>query len=185
MRWISALAAVGLILMAQSSAFALEFEDTSGWARVDARYCTLWFDSGINIKKVNKQIHTRRLRDWRGMPKGTSPEDELASKCDVIFRRAQEVLDMYPPGVHVTLKVTSNRDAIRRVHEKYYGRGTDAVAIYLFENNTIYASVGDLSESVLAHEMAHCIIDHYFQVRPPRKIEELLAMHVDAQLGES
>ena len=91
---------------------------------------------------------------------------------------------MYPAGVHTTLRIAKERQQIEGVHARRYGQGTEADSFYIFEENTIYATVKDISESVLVHEMAHCIIDHYFRVRPPRKIEELLAMHVDAHLRD-
>jgi hypothetical protein len=41
--------------------------------------------------------------------------------------------------------------------------------------NTIYLNVDDLHEELLAHEMAHAIIDHYLLVRPPPATAEILA----------
>ena len=90
---------------------------------------------------------------------------------------------MYPP-LHVTIKVIKDRDTLNLFYRSQYGFGTDAVAYYDQPSNTIYAWGSKISESVLVHEMAHSVIDNYFQVRPPRKIEELLAMHVDEQLRE-
>ena len=170
-------------ILAGGRAWAYDFDEAIGSQRVDSHYCTLWFDSGINIGKIKHKISVRGVSRLK-LPKGSSPETELAAKCDILFERAEELLDMYPPGIHITLKITASRDTIARVHEGQYGEGTDAIAIYLFEENTVYAWGKEISESVLIHEMAHCILDHYFQVRPPRKIEELLAMHVDAQMRE-
>jgi len=163
---------------------AEDLEELAGWQRIDSRYCTIWLDPGISAKQVNRRISTWKVLPHMRMPKTDAPEEQLATKCDTIFRRAQELLDMYPPGIHVTVKVARAHGQIRDVHAARYGYGTEAIAFYIFENNTIYATAGDLSESVLAHEMAHCVIDHYFRVRPPRKIEELLAMHVDTHLRD-
>ena len=162
------------------------FEEPVEWQRVDSRYCTIWLDPSVDAKKVNQKVKTWMIRPqvFR-VHTADTPEGQLAAKCDTIFRRAQELLDMYPAGVHVTLKVTPKQHAIQSVHAAHYGVGTEAIAFYVFENNTIYATAKDLSTSVLAHEMAHCIIDHYFGIRPPRKVEEMLAMYVDAHLGES
>lgn len=106
------------------------------------------------------------------------------AKCDTLFQRAQEILDMYPPGIHTTIRISRDREEIKDTHASRYGFTTEAIAFYVFENNTIYTTAKDISESVLAHEMAHCIVDHYFRMRPPRKIEEMLAMHVDAHLRD-
>ena len=169
-------------LVTTSWALAAEISDVTEWKRIDSRYCTIWLDPIVESKHVNKRVST-----WRVRPKVRASEDEslegkIAAKFDTIFRRAQEILDMYSPGIHTTIKIVKDQSNVEGIHAKRYGYGTKAVAFYLFEENTIYVAVKDLSEGVLAHEMAHCIIDHYFQVRPPRKVEELLAMHVDTQL---
>ena len=180
-RWVL-VAAIGLFLA--GSAQAEEAAGTSGWQRVDSRYCTMWLDPSVTAKAVTRRISTWGVRPQLSFPKGDTPESQLAAKCDTLFRRAEELLDMYPPGIHVTVKVARDQYQIVNAHAARYGYGTDAVAFYMFEDNTVYTTVGDMSESVLAHEMAHCIIDHYFRVRPPRKVEELLAMYVDEHLGD-
>lgn len=185
MRLLSVLLLAGAILLGKGEglAWAYDSDESLGGQRIDSRYCTLLIDPGIDIEKVSRKISVRGVSRLK-LPKGSAPETELAAKCDILFERAEELLDMFPPGIHVTLKITASRDTISAVHVGQYGEGTDAIAIYLFESNTIYAWFKEISESVLIHEMAHCILDHYFQIRPPRKIEELLAMHVDAQMRE-
>ena len=151
---------------------------------MDSRYCTIWVEPGLKAKKLNQKLKTWMIRPQGRLVTTETPEDQLAAKCDTLFRRAQELLDMYPPGIHVTIKIAKAHHQIKDAHAARYGFGTEAIAFYVMEENTIYATAGTLSESVLAHEMAHCIVDHYFRVRPPRKIEELLAMYVDAHLRE-
>lgn len=175
-RW--SLVVAGCVLLA-GGVRAGEFEDLAGWQRIDSRYCTIWLDPSLEAKQVNRRISTWLLRPQVKLDKSDPQETQLAAKCDTLFHRAQELLDMYPPGIHVTVKVARAREQITTIHAARYGYGTEAIAFYVVENNTIYAAMGDVSESVLAHEMAHCIIDHYFRARPPRKIEELLAMYVD------
>jgi hypothetical protein len=45
-------------------------------------------------------------------------------------------------------------------------------------------SVADLHEGMLAHEMAHAIIDHFFAVRPPSSTAEILARYVGKHLDK-
>jgi len=174
---------VGCVVLAARA--RAEESPEAGWQRVDSRYCTIWVDPSLEAKKLNQKVKTWMIRPQAvRVQKADTPEGQLAAKCDTIFRKAQELLDMYPPGVHVAVKIANSHTQIRDVHAAQYGYGTEAVAFYVFENNTIYATAKEFSTSVLAHEMAHCIIDHYFGVRPPRKIEEMLAMYVDAHLEE-
>ena len=45
--------------------------------------------------------------------------------------------------------------------------------------SAIYAYERGLVENILAHELAHCIIDHYFKIVPPLNTTEIIAQHVD------
>ena len=183
MRRVWALVLAGWLAVS-GPAWGQQNEDTENWRRIDSRYCTIWAHPAVDLGKVNRKISTWRVRPRVKAAKDGTEEGELAAKCDTIFRRAEEILDMYPPGIHTTLKIAKERHQISSTHAARYGHGTDAVAFYVFEENTIYVAVKDISEDVLVHEIAHCIIDHYFGIRPPRKIEELLAMHVDTSLRE-
>lgn len=159
--------------------------DVSAGQRIESRDCTIWLESGITPQQVNRQVRAALAQ----FPQATfrpsaSPEEQLAATCDVIFQRAQTLLDMRPPDLRVNINIARSHDRIRDVHAAHYGFGTEAIAFYLFEDNTIYTTGDAVSASVLAHEMAHCIIDHYFGIRPPRKIEELLAIYVDEHLHD-
>ncbi|MFC1867599.1 hypothetical protein ACFL0H_05635 [Thermodesulfobacteriota bacterium] len=46
----------------------------------------------------------------------------------------------------------------------------------------MYITIEDLHEGMLAHEIAHSIIDHYLTVRPPSESAEILARYVDSHL---
>ena len=178
--------AIAALILSQAApvADAVVLKDTAGWQRVDSRFCTVWVHPELSLKKINRKISTRWIHTRFPMQKKSGLHGELATKCDMLFRRAEELLDMYPAGVHVTVKVAKNREDLRQTHQQYYGQGTDAIAFYHFPNNTIYIWGKKISESVLIHEMAHSIIDHFFQVRPPRKIEEMLAVHVNKQMRD-
>jgi len=73
----------------------------------------------------------------------------------------------------------------KRFHEVRYTGGSEKhrlQACYVYEQNTICINNDDVHEGVLAHEMAHAIIDHYLTVRPPRATAEILARYVDKHL---
>ena len=163
---------------------AAEPSDLENWRRIDSKYCTIWLHPSVEAKQINKRVSTWRVHPQVKIAKSEPEEVKLAAKFDTIFQRAQEILDMYPAGVHVTVRVVRDRDEVEGIHAHRYGYDTNAVAFYDFEDNTVFVALKDLSEGVLVHEMAHCIIDHYFRVRPPRKIEELLAMHADEHLRD-
>ncbi len=170
--------------LAGSGVWADEFPDKKNWRRIDSRYCTIWLHPEVEARQVSKRVSTWRVRPQVKIAKSEAEETKVAAKFDTLFQRAQEILDMYPPGIHTTVRIGKERSDIQGIHASRYGFGTEAIAFYDFDDNTVFVAVKDLSEGVLAHEMAHCIIDHYFKIRPPRKIEEMLAIHVDEHLRD-
>ena len=178
----------GVLLVAwclwTAAAAADELPDFQQWQRIDSRYCTIWVDRQLDVGQVNRKVSIWGIRPQTSIAAFTSPNEQLAAKCDTLFRRVEELLGMYPPGVHVTIAIARRHEQIRATHAARYGFGTDAVAFYVFEINAIYAAARELSSSVLAHEMAHCVIDQYFGIRSPRQVEEILPMYVDAHLQD-
>ena len=67
-------------------------------------------------------------------------------------------------------------------HQKIFEKPCRFRAWYVYELNTIYLNVDDVHEGMLAHEIAHSIIDHYLLVRPPKATAEILARYVDKHL---
>jgi len=95
----------------------------------------------------------------------------LAShRVDRIVERVQTILDMRPHNFHVDI---------------YLHRGlTDRrmVAFYEERSKSIRISVDYTTDGVLAHEIAHAVIDQYFVTSPPSKVQEILTQYVDKYL---
>ena len=68
------------------------------------------------------------------------------------------------------------------IGENLIGKKRRIRSWYIFKQNTIYINADDVHEGILAHEMAHAIIDHYLTIRPPRATAEILARYVDKHL---
>ena len=181
--WQAAVGAIVLGCVATAESSTAEDLAAVGWQRIESRYCTLWLEPGIRAAQVTKRLRVRGIPATRPQSRlADTPEVRLAEACDRLFARARDLLEMFPPGIHVTVKVARHPQQIRDLSAARYGTRTEAVAFYAFENNTIYTSVRDLSESVLAHEMAHAIVAHYFNKRPSRAVEELAATYVNTHL---
>jgi hypothetical protein len=114
--------------------------------------------------------------------------NKVRNKIDHLFRRVQKILDMRKLMKKVIIEIYSDRDALRQAYARIYGphrrsRGSEIPrSWYRYSTNTIYVNVEDVNEGILAHEMAHAIIDHYLVVRPPRATAEILARYVDTHL---
>jgi hypothetical protein len=65
-----------------------------------------------------------------------------------------------------------------------YGKEANHIAYYSLREDTIYISVDDTKLRVIGHEIGHAIVDHYFEVRPPYKIHELMAQFSEKHITD-
>jgi len=153
-----------------------------------SEFCTVFYGDDVDLRKVNRRINLGFSkfydpRNYKERP-AVSTEDIIADKLDAIFNRAEEILDMRPDKIHVAVSIYKRQEDLDRVYEGIFGEPNKTVSFYIYKTNTIYTVESQLNENILAHEMAHCIIDHYFVILPPRKIQEMLAVYVDVHLKE-
>ncbi len=87
---------------------------------------------------------------------------------------------------NVVIRIYPNKNRFHEIQNKVASEKsrirTRIRAWYIYEQNTIYINNDDVHEGILAHEIAHAIIDHYLTVRPPRATAEILARYVDKHL---
>ncbi len=89
---------------------------------------------------------------------------------DTIFEHAQNTLEMYPEMSKVRILLYHNRNQPDTVR-----------ADYVYDNNTIYICIEDITEGVIAHELAHAISFHQYGGNRPDG--ETLAKWVDRMLN--
>jgi len=59
------------------------------------------------------------------------------------------------------------------------------VSFYVNDISAIYISGENFRREILGHEIAHAIINHYFVVSPPIKVQEILAKYIEYQLRKA
>jgi hypothetical protein len=82
----------------------------------------------------------------------------------------------------VHIDIYQDKAQLHNAFYEMYNQETRLRAWYIFEKNTSYININDLHERMLAHEMAHAMIDNYLTVRPPTATTEILARYVDEHL---
>lgn len=157
------------------------------WVVTKGYFCTLYIRNDVNIEDLNKKIDTYRV-DFglaeKPPPFSQKPEDGILYKFDLIFLKVQELLDMRPNKIHLDVKIYRTKNEIDKVYVEIYNEDGKYIAFYIFKLNTLYACEERISESVIAHEIAHCIIDHHFTIPPPQKIGEMIAHYAELHLQE-
>ena len=111
-------------------------------------------------------------------------EDEVRAKLDFVVEKVEVVLDMFPDNLHFTLVLLPSAREVSGIYKKYYGKKVNHIAFYSLSKKTIYISVDDTKLQVLAHEIGHMVADHYFTVRPPYTIHELMAQFAEKHVTD-
>jgi hypothetical protein len=153
-------------------------------AAIASSYFTIYRSPGVNMEKVERRL------DWSGWLFGGSREigraggveDRVAEKLDYLFKKVKDVLDMHPRVENVKIMIFKEREELDNEYYSLMGEQKSLKSFYIYKNNTIYTTEKDISKSVMAHEMGHAVINHFFVVRVPEEIAELLAIYVDTHL---
>ena len=156
------------------------------WQRLETRHTIIQYKNLKDLEKFEDKI------DYTGDESGlkglffsstpNNPKEALNKKVEALFERVQEILDMRTKINKIIINVYPDKKRLDEIY--YYINGTKCHvrSWYIYESNTIYINASDVHEGILAHEMAHAIIDHYFSVRPPKATAEILVRYVDEHL---
>lgn len=158
------------------------------------RYTVIYFKSQTDLNIFEKKLKYRPEKSRRQRPfdypvsageAGISDIDTAVTagkKVDSIFERVQQILDMKKTFDKVNVYLHTDRKHLNDSYYRLYGEKCSIRAWYIYELNAVFLNLNDLHEGILAHELAHAIIDHYLEVRPPPSSAEILARYVDAHL---
>lgn len=143
------------------------------------------YNSGIDLKQVERNLRQRHFfNDLKG--KYSNPaydvEQRVSFRLEAIFSRVKEILGMYPQMPYPKIVIYKNRDELSREYTRLFKVPGRYKSFYIHKLKTIFTSEQDISDSVIAHEFGHAVIDNYYNIVPPKKTSELLATYVDTHL---
>jgi len=174
-----------VFLILSGSAFALSDSDTQ-WNSIETKYTVIHYQSEKDLAKFSKKVDFGEKEGFSVLSFLGVGKDKLigrvSAKVDAVYERAQEILDMRRKMKKLVINIYHNEDHLHKAYTEIYKEPCQVRAWYIFDQNTVYVQVDDLHEGMLAHEMAHSIIDHYLLMSPPAASAEILARYVDANL---
>ena len=163
-----------------------EVLDSGSWKQIESKHVIIQYKQFEDVQKFDENIDYSpdgwSLSNFFSSADPQNPARSVTRKMDGIFKKVQKILDMRGEIKKVTIKVYPNREQLHKAYFAITGEKCNYRAWYIFEINTIYINNDDVHEGIIAHEMAHSIIDHYFSVRPPRAMAEILSRYVDQHL---
>jgi len=150
-----------------------------------SRYATLIYANKEILRDFNDGLYLgRSLSRLLRKQKIVTAEDEAVAKVDLVIEKAQVVLDMFPNKMHISVVLLPRRRDVAKMYKKKYGRHANHIAYYSLSEKTIYVSVNDVNLEVFSHEVGHAVVDHYFKVRPPYSIHELMAQFTSKHITD-
>ena len=116
---------------------------------------------------------------------------------DIFNQLTKDYQDIYDRDL-VSIILYPDYNSLAKVYKQYTHKGsantfTDSVktftgstplAFYSHKTKTIHVDVSSITDGVLAHEMAHGVINFYFKTPPPAKMQKILAQYVDLHLWD-
>jgi len=176
---------ISFLLWFVSPGFAELSIDTS-WKILDTKYTKIHYHFQKDLKNLIRNIdYSPSSIGLKWFFKKKSPgdiENEIKLKIDAVYEKVQEILDMRKSMEKVTIYISHDKQELHSLYRTIYKTPCRLRAWYVYESNTIYINADDIHEGILAHELAHSIIDRYLLVRPPKATAEILARYVDSHL---
>lgn len=146
-------------------------------------YTTIVYPNKATLHEFNDNLYLgRELEFLLRTKKPVTMEQEVAFKIDIIIIKAQEVMEMHINNFDFRIILHSTAD---KMQEKYFqtkNRTVHYKAYYSLRHNILNIGVDEVNLRVLSHELGHVIVDHYFKVRPPGKIHEILAQYCEINI---
>ncbi len=156
------------------------------WHSIETKYLQIHYHSLEDLKKFTKKIdYSPGSLGLKGIFEKKKTDDLtniINQKVDAVYERVQEILDMKKLMEKVKVNIYQSKKQLHEAYQTIFKKPCRFRAWYTHEENTIYLNVDDVNEGMLAHEIAHSIIDHYLSVRPPKATAEILARYVDGHL---
>lgn len=155
------------------------------WQRIESQHTSIQYITLKDLEKFDNSIDFTP-RKWGAknlfsLVSAKDPVDSIKQKVDALFDKVEQILGMYGQRDKIII-ILYPQKSFYEVRNRINGKDCRFRAMYIFEQNTIYINVGDVHEGILAHEIAHAIVDNYLSVRPPKITSEILARYVDENL---
>jgi len=155
-----------------------------GWSRIETKDFTVYYEEGVDLNAMARRLRKKIFFFGQGPSYDEGAEKNITYRLDSLFSRASEILDMYPQIPKLKIKIFKNEDELYDVYQKLIGNRGWTKAFYVHFYRTIFTSEETINDSVMAHEIAHAIIDHFYKSVPPPKVSEALASYIDMHVAD-
>ncbi|MFC1859694.1 hypothetical protein ACFL9U_16945 [Thermodesulfobacteriota bacterium] len=176
-------------VMVQFSILLLYAQDEDQWQQLETKHTILHYKSFADLKKFSAKINFSPGGWGRKNLIFKANEDltkRITTEVDALLERVQEILNMPKKMQKIIVRICPDNEQLHAFFsyfsDRTYNGETPPRAWYCYSRNTIYINADDIHEGILAHEIAHAVVDHHLMVRPSKDVAEIIARYVEARL---
>ena len=179
------------IITATGVLFAAEIEDGFGpSSKIEGKYFTIYYSQQMDISELSRQLNITivdKILAGKNIGEDIASEPELAKMTDILYGLVGDLIDMHVYNFKGSIKICKNQAHLNNIYRKLFNKDllSYMVSFYVSDISTIYISGESFKREILGHEIAHAIINHYFVVSPPIKVQEILAKYIEYQLRKA
>ena len=154
---------------------------------VQGKYFDIYYDD-CDLTEVAQKLAAKyflHIDVFSQDSRGNDIKSIIAQLFDSIYLEVSDILDIHMYSFKGVISIMPNKVGIHDILSAYMTEPPDVPAFYFHERNTVYVSLADMNLGILSHEIAHAIIDKYFVVTPPAKVQEVLAGYVEYSIRKS
>lgn len=191
MKKIAVSIALFLFFFTAGSLFAVEVEDGFGPSKkLEGRYFVIYYSPQIDALKLTQDLHITaadKILAGKSIGEDIASESPLPGMIDILYGLVGDMVDMHIYNFKGNIKVCQDHAQLNNIYRKLFGKDLAfyMVSFYVNDTSTIYIAEDSFKREVLGHEIAHAIINHYFVVSPPIKVQEILAKYIEYQLRKA
>jgi hypothetical protein len=156
----------------------------ASWQEFKTGYFDLYVEQGVDLNTVERNLRKRLFLANRTGGRGAGREDEIARRLDDICERAMDILDLHPGMGRRGVRIFKNSEDLNTAYVTLTGKAGSVRAFYSHDCGVIFTSENEITDSVMAHEIAHAIVDSHYKGVPQPKVGEMLASYVDMHISD-
>ncbi|MCK5605377.1 hypothetical protein KAR91_26030 [Candidatus Pacearchaeota archaeon] len=101
-------------------------------------------------------------------------------RIDSIFKRVLKILGAPAPAFIINIVIFDSQKQMSKKYQNLAKVADDNIyAFYWHETKTVYLQKDRLAVGIIAHEIAHAIVRHFFVIKPSVEIDEIISQHID------
>jgi hypothetical protein len=162
------------------------------------QWAAIYYEDPASLREMERRLHFSQAPKFSQSyfyaqdPFQAALSPGLAAKIDGLLAKVCLILRKRPQkGQELRIVILKDGKQVQQLHSAFHPAQTTGPSwfgygrlegFYESRSRTIFLSLDDLHEGILAHEMAHFVLCEAYTVPPPESVQEDWARHVESSL---